>query len=752
MNNQNSRSPPPRRCYFRVLRTDENIQEIVPKAKETDVNKYAHLKMEHLVLEHIRGGSKFGFNSSLISLTGMNGIIPSFLILFYDVNIECLMNNDSLKKPYIYPNISAELNVALAFGGIISRIAITHLEDKEERHVKHLDKEYLRRFLTDTDAIARSRRSDEVVVFGNITKARELQINIKKCQRFLCPGFEKDDKSFFPMPEVFQNQDNFSTEKPLSGPNKRLFRINIKNNSWSALLPRPNYSLEDPVYFDKQLVDLAKHHFACYNTYRHLTEHIARGALYVLDLSVEDESLGLSNNTYEYQWAFILLEEFTLEKIDSNKALSIAKELFTVDLLLGNWECIGGKDKEGLASQDEAIYGMTPNGKIVRIAVDRALGCIYPEDERKNSKTTIKFETKNVDQLQATLQLHYKWCFGNITDRDIVQGILQLKLDDESQLTKLKEVLKNVEWPPWCLQNTDSVWNVVQSRIDDLKEHLPYHKITPKSLIKPPGRDGHGAVSFMDKKLFIAGGNSFKGPLNDLWMFDDEKKIWEQLDDMPGQPRYSFSMHLWTYDLKNHMIAIYGGCNPHPNRKTGMLNDLMVYHIERKKWIQIIVKNQEGHVVPKGFIPNPGTMTLPEGRCRQGSNIVNKESGTAEMFVFGGMNQKNEKLKDVWKAKFSFSHDDTSSPMVQWQYLRNMEHGVHRCFSFSLEDSIFLVGGFGKSLRKLEEFKDISDSNQGYNIVFTHDLMSLPESERKSFTESRKYFKNVACILSIAFF
>ena len=121
--------------------------------------------------------------------------------------------------------------MALAFGGIISRIAITHLEDKSVKAVKHLDKEYLRRYLMDTDAIARSRRSDEVVVFGKITKARELPIRIKKCQRILCPGFEKIDSSFFPASSIFLQRDNFSTEKPLSGPNKRLFRINIMEHS-----------------------------------------------------------------------------------------------------------------------------------------------------------------------------------------------------------------------------------------------------------------------------------------------------------------------------------------------------------------------------------------------------------------------------------------------------------------------------------------------------------------------------------------
>ena len=61
-------SSPSRRCYFRVLRSDENMQEIIPK--ESDPNKYLHKTMEDLVLEHIRGGSKLGFNSPLISLTG----------------------------------------------------------------------------------------------------------------------------------------------------------------------------------------------------------------------------------------------------------------------------------------------------------------------------------------------------------------------------------------------------------------------------------------------------------------------------------------------------------------------------------------------------------------------------------------------------------------------------------------------------------------------------------------------------------
>ena len=48
-------------------------------------------------------------------------------------------------------------------------------------------------------------------------------------------------------------------------------------------------------------------------------------------------------------------------------------------------------------------------------------------------------------------------------------------------------------------------------------------------------------------------------------------------------------------------------------------------------------------------------------------HIVNKENGTAEMYILGGINGDNKRLKDVWKAKFSFTDDDL--PMVQWEYL-----------------------------------------------------------------------------------
>ena len=191
------------KVVFRVLRADENVQKLVPKQKNLKREKDMEKFTKTLVLEHIRFGSKKDYKSSLISFT-------------------------------------AELNVALAFSGIVSRVAVTNLQEKIDDEVIELDKEYLRHFLSDSDAKARSRRSDEVLVFGEITEAQELPIEIKNCERILTPGFEKEDEEFFPNFSV-DDFKNMKTIKSLSGPNQRLFQLEIAGKIWTARCPRPNY-------------------------------------------------------------------------------------------------------------------------------------------------------------------------------------------------------------------------------------------------------------------------------------------------------------------------------------------------------------------------------------------------------------------------------------------------------------------------------------------------------------------------------
>ena len=148
------------------------------------------------------------------------------------------------------------------------------------------------------------------------------------------------------------------TNKSLSGPNKRLFQLSIAGKNWVACLPRPNYSLDDPVYFGENLVKLCHHHFTCFCAYRCLTKHIPKAAMYKFDLSVSHDHLK-EYSPYEYEWAFILLEDLTLDNVDAHEALKVARELFEVDVLLGHWECVVGKNQQDLASSRYAMYGTT---------------------------------------------------------------------------------------------------------------------------------------------------------------------------------------------------------------------------------------------------------------------------------------------------------------------------------------------------------------------------------------------------------
>ena len=94
--------------------------------------------------------------------------------------------------------------IYLFFGflGPVSRVAIILTKElqreKKNTEVKRLDKEYLRSVLTEKDAMARSRRSDEVLVYRGTGCAKLLEINLENPgERILAPGFEgKYDLTF----------------------------------------------------------------------------------------------------------------------------------------------------------------------------------------------------------------------------------------------------------------------------------------------------------------------------------------------------------------------------------------------------------------------------------------------------------------------------------------------------------------------------------------------------------------------------
>ena len=86
--------------------------------------------------------------------------------------------------------------------GPISRVAVILTKDlhkeKKNTEIKRLDKEYLRNALTENEALGRSRRSDEVLVYKELNCAKLLEIRMEKCDRILAPGFEVEDEKRFP--------------------------------------------------------------------------------------------------------------------------------------------------------------------------------------------------------------------------------------------------------------------------------------------------------------------------------------------------------------------------------------------------------------------------------------------------------------------------------------------------------------------------------------------------------------------------
>ena len=212
-----------RKHFFRVLRPDEDVKRLKAKDPQREFPTDPE-ERRLLIQEHIKYGSRPGYSSPWLSLT-------------------------------------ADLDVALAFAGPVSRVAFVRIKDlqqeKRESEVKWLDKENLQRVLrTEKVALARSRRSDEVLVFKELGCAHLLEITLaERPVRVLAPGFEQCDSMKFPahmqhLPQAYE---------AIGGSNKRMFRVIIAGKRWIALLPRPNYSLDTKVLFGRELVQLAKH-------------------------------------------------------------------------------------------------------------------------------------------------------------------------------------------------------------------------------------------------------------------------------------------------------------------------------------------------------------------------------------------------------------------------------------------------------------------------------------------------------------
>ena len=659
------------RFYFRILRPNENENRLLAKNQNLPSPR-GHMEKTESVQEHIRNGSDVNYKSPWISLT-------------------------------------AELDVALAFAGCILRVAIvSHAElQKDQAQIVHLDKDYLRSFMTDRDAKLRSRRSDEVLVFKSIRNSGLLDIRLTQAVHpILANGNEGID---FPCLENLP-----VASKSYGSSNSRFFGVRIENKDWFACLPRPNIDLENDVLFNDELTQLCEHQFAIFSAYRALGGAVPRCALYKCRLSLCPDW----RRENEYSAAFILFENLLPcdQVISADK---VARELWPIDVLLGNWDPMPGVDNMILGNRS-TFFTTECGRKVVRVTVDRALGCTYPEDKSKK-KRTVPFEADNVLSLIGFLRAQYRCKRLNleVDDCQWLQGILSLNLDSVLVREKLFRSLQYSRGLPWMMQlKGQKLAGILNSRILMALHRLPFYEIHPEAACEMPlPRDGHGAI-VVNSEMYICAGNSLSGALKDLWKLAWENNEllvckWIKLRGMPcNYGRYSFSMH----SFQNEFILVFGGSSKNEMK---CLNDLLVYEIKRDMWHLIETNGTE-----------------PSARCRHASHLRYVDEFTSEMIIAGGFGG-GKRLDDIWKLTISWKDLNF---VAQWEKFNcTLDIPTHRAFLFEHRNKLFLVGGFGRNLRRLSKL-DINSkhtaANEPRNLV-TYSYLNLPRNEQESFMDSK---------------
>ena len=238
------------RYYFRTIRPDEDVNHLVAKDPNKPVPRDDD-EVQTSITEHIKSGSS-GYQSPWISTT-------------------------------------AELDVALAFSSVVNKVAVIpcselHQEKSSSHEIVPLDKAYLRRGLTEEDAVQRSKRSDEVLIFKEIRCARLLTKRIvNEVEPKLHPSFVDEDNHIFPK---ISPKSSIECVEMMAGPNKGFFRLCIDGRTWVARIPRPNYDLAQPVLFDENLVQLCEFQFNIMCAYRLLGAPVPKCALYNFQVRV----------------------------------------------------------------------------------------------------------------------------------------------------------------------------------------------------------------------------------------------------------------------------------------------------------------------------------------------------------------------------------------------------------------------------------------------------------------------------------
>lgn len=543
---------------------------------------------------------------------------------------EHIQNGSSPGYKSQYISLTASLDCACKFAGMFQEIAHVSLPHKllsDSKRVIDFSNSTNRNQELPPDGLIFARRSEEILVLSKIEP---------DYVRRMVPTFSV-------LPTSTCSQDLFNSlrgrkSEVVGGPNDGLLRL----GSLIVKRPKPNIRNDDLCSWEELRMQTVQE-YVCFQIYKICKIRVPECQFLEVNVQWKDESGGKGKSV---KCTALLLENFQLldesstkEERDSLKQRVMGSREFAdgfiVDCFVGNWQVLDAKlkniDKDG----------------VFRANLSRVLGFQTSEDKSKGYNV-LPFgkEVLEIEELRKQAP------FSVLSNSDIGEQIEAL-------------LAHSAEFKPLLVMLNPSLQKIFAQRLDFLRCWLNWTRITPKEM--PCGRDGH--VAFCSKhdqtKLFVFGGNSKKGALNDFWCL--EKSEWRKVtaNDAPS-PRFSCSAA-----CVGKYAFIIGGTD-----MKNLFDNVAVFNMEREEW--------EADWEQAGW-PNIGI-------CRHACAVVGNQ-----IFLFGGeareKNANNSKLKRV--GRFFVGKVIGEKKLVEWEEIHNNggPAPVHRHAMCASKDSVFLIGG-----------------------------------------------------------
>ncbi len=198
---------------------------------------------------------------------------------------------------------------------------------------------------------------------------------------------------------------------------------------------------------------------------------------------------------------------------------------------------------------------------------------------------------------------------------------------------------------------------------------------TPAAGNIPGGRYYAGTWTDQSGNLWLFGGESTAGWMNDLWEFNPSSKLWtwtggsnssyqKGVYGTPGTPAAGnvpgsrYGAVSWTDGSGNFWL--FGGYGNDSAGQSGYLNDLWEFNVSTNQWTWMAGSSalpgpccQSGQAGVYGVLGTPASGNLPGGRW----GAVNWIDGSGNLWLFGGEGEDSTgtfgNLNDLWEFNLS---------------------------------------------------------------------------------------------------